>query len=177
MTREPGGTPLGDRLRDILLRRHDLRTVPRSEALMMCASRAQLVEQVILPALADGVTVVCDRYADSTLAYQGYGRGLDLDGLRAVLSFATRGLTPDMTILLDLPVRDGLARKQAQDEGAMAEWNRFEAEDVAFHERVRAGYLELAMADPGRWTILDAAKPPDVLAEDVWTAVRERLGR
>src|SRR5918911_508672 len=135
-THEPGGTPLGDQLRELVLMRDDLRLSARAEALLMNASRAQLVEQVIRPALDRGQVVVCDRFADSTLAYQGYGRGLDIAALRAMISFATANLQPDMTILLDLPVAAGLERKHAQ-----SAWNRFEAETRAFHERVRAGYL------------------------------------
>ena len=169
-TREPGGTPLGDQLRHLLLVRGDLRTVARAEALMMCAARAQLVQTVIQPALTRNDVVVCDRFADSTLAYQGYGRGVDLDELRAVLSFATAGLEPDMTILLDLPVAAGLARKEAQ-----AAWTRFEAETLAFHERIRAGYLALAAAQPARWVCLDAHRPPDQLADEVWQRVSHRL--
>ena len=169
-TREPGGTPLGDQLRHLLLVRDDLRTVARAEALMMCAARAQLVQTVIQPALARNAVVVCDRFADSTLAYQGYGRGVDLDQLRAVLSFATAGLEPDMTILLDLPVAAGLARKEAQ-----AAWTRFEAETLAFHERIRAGYLALAAAQPARWVCLDARRPPDQIADDIWQRLSQRL--
>ena len=174
-TREPGGTPLGDELRELLLGRHDLETVARAEALLMCAARAQLVDGVIRPALARGELVVCDRFGDSTLAYQGYGRGLDLDELRAVISFATTGLEPDMTILLDLPVAAGLARKQAQARLNPA-WTRFEAETLAFHERVRDGYRALAAGDPARWLCLEASKPADELAEEIWQRVAQRLG-
>jgi dTMP kinase len=170
-TREPGGTPLGDQLRHLLLVRDDLKTVSRAEALLMCAGRAQHVDAVIKPALARGEVVVCDRFSDSTLAYQGHGRGLDLDQLRTVLDFATAGLEPDMTILLDLPVEAGLARKEAQ-----AAWTRFEAEKLVFHERIREGYLALAAAAPQRWVCLDAQRPPDWLADEVWQRVAQRLG-
>jgi dTMP kinase len=170
-THEPGGTPLSDHLRELLLLRDDLRPSERAEALMMCASRAQLVAEVIAPELERGAVVVCDRYADSTLAYQGYGRGLAILDLNAVISFATAGLTPEMTMLLDLPVEAGLARKQAQ----VAAWNRFEAEAIAFHERVRAGYHELARLEPRRWHCFDASKAPDALADDIWACVGERL--
>jgi dTMP kinase len=170
-TREPGGTPLGDQLRHLLLVRDDLKTVARAEALMMCAARAQLVQMVITPALQRQEIVICDRFGDSTLAYQGYGRGVDLEHLRAVLDFATAGLEPDITILLDLPVAAGLARKEAQ-----AAWTRFEAETLAFHERIREGYLALAAAAPARWLCVDAQKPPDQIAELVWQRVSERLG-
>jgi dTMP kinase len=176
-TREPGGTPVGDQLRELLLLRRDLELRARSQALVLCAARAQLVEQVIRPALARGEVVVCDRYADSTLAYQGYGLALDLAELRPVIAFATGGLTPDLTILLDIPVREGLARKTAQRADTPAEWNRFEAEGQAFHERVRAGYHALAAAAPERWRRLDARKAPGELAEEVWALVAKRVGR
>jgi dTMP kinase len=170
-TREPGGTSLGDQLRHLLLVRSDLHTVPRAEALLMCAARAQHVEQVIRPALARGDVVVCDRFGDSTLAYQGYGRELDIDELRSVISFASAGLEPDVSILLDLSVEAGLARKQAQ-----ATWTRFEAETLAFHRRVRDGYLALAVAEPGRWHCLNALDPPNELAENIWQLVAKRMG-
>jgi dTMP kinase len=176
-TREPGGTPLGDQVRELLLLRGDLEVRARSQVLLLCAARAQLVELVIRPALARGDLVVCDRFADSTLAYQGYGLALDLAELRPVISFATGGLTPNLTILLDIPVREGLARKAAQRADAPAEWNRFEAEGQAFHERVRAGYQALAAAEPERWRRLDARKPPGELAEEIWALVVERMGR
>ncbi len=175
LTREPGGTPLGDRLRTILLLGHDLHTAARSEALMMCAARAQLVDEVIAPSLDAGKVVVCDRFGDSTLAYQGFGRGLDRGSLRAVLSFATRDIVPDLTVLLDLPVTDGLARKEMQGRGSSEAWNRFEAETAAFHERVRAGYLSLMAEDPARWLLLDARATPDELAEAIWAAVERRV--
>jgi dTMP kinase len=169
-TREPGGTPLGDQLRHLLLMRSDLAIVGRAEALLMCAARAQLVETVIRPSLERGEIVVCDRFGDSTLAYQGYGRGLHVADLRAVISFATAGLEPDMTLLLDVAVDAGLARKQAQ-----AAWTRFEGETLAFHERVRAGYLALAAANPTRWVCLDAHRPADAIASDIWQGVTQRL--
>jgi dTMP kinase len=138
----------------------------------MNASRAQLVERVVRPALERGDVVVCDRFADSTLVYQGSGRGLDIDRLSSVISFATAGLSPDMTILLDLPVEIGLARKHAPDgEG----WNRFEAETLAFHSRVRDGYQALANRDPQRWRCIDGLQPADTLSEEIWRAVAERM--
>jgi dTMP kinase len=170
-THEPGGTPLGDQLREILLVRNDLHLVARAEALLMCGSRAQIVEQVIRPALDRGDVVVCDRFGDSTLAYQGYGRGLDIAALRAMLSFATANLQPDMTILLDLPVAAGLERKHAQ-----SAWNRFEAEARAFHERVRAGYLALAADEPRRWQCFDGLKAPEALADEIWQRISEHMG-
>ena len=171
-TREPGGTALGDQLRQVLLTRQDTTLEARAEALLMCASRAQLVAQVIRPAVARGDVVVCDRFADSTLAYQGGGRGLDLAELRTVISFATAGLVPDMTMLLDLPVGVGLARKRADS----ADWNRFEAETIAFHTRVQQTYLMLATAEPARWHCFDGEKPAAELAELIWQRVNTRLG-
>jgi len=172
LTREPGGTPLGDQVREVVLLRDDLRPDPRAEALLMCASRAQLVATVIQPALERGEVVVCDRFADSTLVYQGAGRGLDMAALRTVISFATAGLTPDMTMLLDLPVEAGLARKLAQTGGA---WNRFEAEAVAFHEHVRAGYRRLAGEEPGRWRCFDGLHPPEQVSDEIWRCVATEL--
>lgn len=177
VTREPGGTRVGDQLRELLLTRGDLPMRPRAQALVLCASRAELVEEVIRPALAAGRVVVCDRYADSTLAYQGYGHGLELDALRAVLRFATDGIGPTLTILLDLPAREGLERKRRQSVASAEEWNRFEAEELAFHERVRAGYHALAAEEPGRWRTFDARKPPNELAEEIWALVRGCLAR
>lgn len=163
-TREPGGTWLGERLRDLLLARtgSNAQTDPLTDALLFNAARRQLVTEVIRPALDAGRTIVCARFADSTLAYQGYGSGLDLDRLRALEAIATDGLVPDLTILLDLPVEDGLARKTPEDE------TRFEREfDLAFHRRVRAGFLELAAGDPDRFAVIDASRP----AADVRLAV------
>jgi dTMP kinase len=171
-THEPGGTPLGDQLRELVLVRENLGIVARAEALLMCTSRAQLVEQVIQPALKDGAVVICDRFADSTLVYQGAGRGLNMQSLASVISFATAGLKPDMTILLDLPVDVGLARKHSQGTG----WNRFEAEALAFHLRVRDGYHALAQKEPRRWYSFDGVKAPNQLSEEIWRTVAPRLG-
>jgi dTMP kinase len=163
---------LGDKLRELVLVRDGVKPVERAEALLMCTSRAQLVEEVIRPALGRGDVVVCDRFADSTLVYQGAGRGLDIAELRSVISFATAGLTPDMTMLLDLPVAAGLARKQAQTAAA---WNRFEAEAQAFHERVREGYRALAAQEPGRWRCFDGQLPPNELGDEIWRSVAAEL--
>jgi dTMP kinase len=171
LTREPGGTGLGERIREALLER-TVGTAPidvRAEALLFDAARAQLVAEVIEPALVRGALVVCDRFADSTIAYQGFGGGLPVDELRAVEWFATGGRRPDLTILLDLPVDLGLARK------ALVEHTRFEDLGVAFHERVRAGFLALAAAEPNRWVVVDAMRDPDVVFEAVVAAVAERL--
>jgi len=173
-TREPGGTPVGDRIRAILLDKRVTDLSPEAEVLLFSASRAQLVRQVIRPQLERGGIVVCDRYADSTYAYQGFGRGLSMSSLRAVTTFATGGLEPDLTFLLDLPVGEGLQRKWVGDNGA--EWNRFESEEVAYQERVRQGYLELAATSPERWVVLDARQSADTLQFQIRSAVAERLG-
>jgi dTMP kinase len=148
----------------------DLHLAARAEALIMNASRAQLVEQVIRPALERDEVVICDRFADSTLAYQGAGRGLDVRALESVISFATAGLEPDMTMLLDLPVEEGLMRKHARPG-----WNRFEDESLAFHQRVRAAYRAIASADPQRWRCFAASGEPDALADEIWAAVAARM--
>lgn len=168
-TREPGGTRIGDGVRAILLAPEHTEMQPQTEILLFSAARAQLVAQVIRPHLARGGILLCDRFADSTLAYQGYGRQLDLETLRAITAFATGGLTPHLTICPDLPVADGLRRKQGGD---LAEWNRMEREQRAFHERVRQGYLALAAADPARWCVLDALQP----VEQLHQAIRQRVG-
>lgn len=173
-TREPGGTPVGDRIRQLLLDPALTSLTPEAEVLLFSASRAQLVRQVIRPHLEQGGIVVCDRFADSTLAYQGYGRGLDLDMLRTITRFATDGLVPDLTFLLDIPVAEGLARKR---EGTGEDdWNRMEREVLAYHERVRAGYLALAAAEPDRWYVLDAREDVDTLQTRIRAVVAAHLG-
>jgi len=156
-TREPGGTPIGDQVRSILSDLGNKAMQPRTELLLFQASRAQLVEQVILPHLKDGGIVLCDRYADSTLAYQGYGhQQFDLDQVRALIAFTTGGLKPDLTLLLDVDVEVGLRRRAHG-----GEWNRLDAYELAFHQRVRKGYLQMAQEEPQRWVVVDASKPPD----------------
>lgn len=169
-TREPGGTPIGDQIRHVLMRMENKELQPRTEILLFLAARAQLVEQVIKPALLDGKIILCDRYGDSTLAYQGYGHGLDLEQLRKMLDFATDHLKPDMTILLDLDVKTGLMRKKAEDE-----WNRLDAYEVLFHERVREGYLKLAHEEPERWQIVDASQGIDAVQEDLFQIILDAL--
>ena len=172
-TREPGGTPTGEAIRDIL--QHDKAgeaPCSETEVLLFAASRAQLVRNVIVPALERGEWVVCDRFADSTTAYQGYGRGFSVEQMIAINEFAIDGAQPDLTILLDLPVSDGFARLQ-QRGGAK---DRIEREALEFHERVRAGYLELARRWPERFRIVDPRRAPDVVAEDIWNLV-QRVGR
>ena len=169
-TREPGGTAFGEELRPLLLRRADLELSARTEALLMCASRAQLVGQVIRPALEQGEVVVCDRFSDSTLAYQGFGRGLELGELEQLNGFATAGLQPDLVVLLDLPAAEGLARKP----GAR---DRFELEGELFHARVRDGYYALAKNGGERWLVLDALRPVQELADLIWERVDEGMSR
>jgi dTMP kinase len=174
LVHEPGATPLGEQLRALLLA-PDTALGPRAEALLYCAARAELVERAIRPALAAGTVVVADRFADSTLAYQGAGRGLPLATLAAVVRFAAADCWPDLTILLDLPAAEGLARKRAAAAHEPAAWTRFEREALAFHERVRAGYQELAAAEPWRWVVLDARAPAEALHAAIWRAVQARL--
>jgi len=157
-TREPGGTDVGDQIRQVLMRLENQSLQPRTEILLFLAARAQLVEEVIKPALKAGKVVLCDRYGDSTLAYQGYGHGLDLKVLRSMLDFATDHLKPDLTLLLDLDAEAGLQRKRKE-----AEWNRLDAYEVAFHQRVRAGYFELCAQEPERWRVIDASAPMEVV--------------
>ncbi len=174
-TREPGGTSIGDHIRQILLSPDHTDLIPEAEVLLFSASRAQLVRQVILPLLEKGGIVVCDRYADSTYAYQGYGRGLDMDILRRITHFATRGLVPDLTFLIDIPVEEGLRRKkQGMGED---DWNRLEAEEIAYHERVRWGYLELAAQEPARWVVLDGLQPVEELQKHIQEHVNQLLTR
>jgi dTMP kinase len=169
LTREPGGTRLGERLRGLLLEDAG-RVDPRADALLFNAARAQLVAEILRPALGAGQVVVCARYADSTLAYQGYGEGLPLDELRQLAAIATGGLVPDRTILLDLDPGVGLRRK------AGAEQTRFEASfDLAFHERVRAGFLELAAGEPQRFRVIEASRGIDAVFADVVAAAEEVL--
>jgi dTMP kinase len=161
LTHEPGGTPLGDRVRKILKIKRDYAISPLAELLLFNSCRAQLIRDVILPALSKGVNVICDRFTGSTLAYQGYGRGLDINTVASINRTATGGLEPDLVFLLDLQPQAGLKRKR--DTGD----DRFEAEDIAFHSRVRDGYLELARRDTARWVVLDAQQSRAALGKTV----------
>ncbi|MDX1437640.1 MAG: dTMP kinase [Anaerolineales bacterium] len=169
-TREPGGTEVGDQVRKVLLRRENTSMLERTEILLFQASRAQLVEEVIRPHLRSGGVVICDRFADSTIAYQGYGYQRDLDQLRLIVDFAVQGLKPDLTILLDLDVERGLQRRS--DDGNR---NRLDVYDVEFYRRVRRGYHDLVAAEPERWVVVDAARPPEEVQQDVIKTVIERL--
>lgn len=168
LTYEPGGTPLGEELRRCLKRVRDGGIVTEAELLLFAAARSQLTSTLILPALERGDIVVCDRFVDSTVAYQGYGRGLPLDTIAEVNRIATSGLRPDLVVLLDMdPAHALLRKKEARD--------RFEHESPAFHQRVRSGYLEMARAEPARWMVLDATNPPTVTAQNVWSRVSPLL--
>jgi dTMP kinase len=168
-TREPGGTPLGEELRRLVLD-PDGHVTPRAEALIYAADRAHHVDTVIRPALEAGTVVLTDRYIDSTLAYQGAGRGLTVSEARVVTAWATDGLTPDLTVLLDLDPEIGLQRA-----GARASFDRLEAASLAFHRAVRAGFLALAAESPERYLVLDAQLEPDAIAALVRAALAARL--
>lgn len=177
LTREPGGSRLGRTLRSILLDLSNDDIVPEAELFLYLADRAQHVGQVIRPALAEGVTVLSDRYADSTVVYQGYGRGLDPERLRELNDMAVGGLWPDLTLVFDLPPEEGLRRalsRNLQDGTSISE-GRFEAEHLAFHARVREGYLTWAALHPARFRVVDATRTPDEVFEDVMRAVRAAL--
>lgn len=169
-TREPGGTPIGDQIRKVLFDLDNKSMHPRSEILLFQASRAQLVEEVIQPALAAGQVVLCDRYADSTMAYQGYGHGVDLAQLAELVRFATGGLQPQLTLFLDISPEDGLRRRDAD-----GNWNRLDDYDFEFHQRVYAGYRELIAAEPQRWAVVDATRTPDEVAAELARIALERL--
>jgi len=170
-TREPGGTFIGDQIREVIMRMENTMMSPRAEILLFCAARAQIVEEVIRPNLEKGLVVISDRYADSTLAYQGYGHGLDLSILRQILHFATGGLVPDLTLLLDVDVEVGLKRRRIGG----GEWNRLDAQQLAFHQRVRQGYLKMASEEPDRWRIIDARRKPDQVQSDIRAAISSKL--
>jgi dTMP kinase len=169
LTREPGGTPLGERVSDLLKWSKGTPMTPVAELLLFNASRAQLVETVIKPALEDGQVVICDRFADSTIAYQAYGRGLPLADVQAVNNIATGGLKPDLTVLVDVPVSVGYERKRNEQR------DRFEEEKLAFHEQVRNGYLKLAASEPKRFLVIDGTQTRDEIARTIWEWVRGML--
>jgi dTMP kinase len=170
-TREPGSTPIGERVRRILLDPDHTEMQPTTEFLLFSAARAQHVAQVIAPHLARGGTVLCDRYADSSLAYQGYGHRLDLAALQAITHFATGGLVPDLTLYLDLPVEVGLRRKAG---GSGDAWNRMEQMALAYHQQVRSGYLAMAAAEPARWQVIDAGGDVEAVQQTVRRALAAR---
>jgi dTMP kinase len=173
LTREPGGTSIGDKIRDILHDPGNTEMFPWAEVLLYSASRAQLVAQTIRPSLAAGKVVVCDRYADSTMAYQGYGRGLDLIALREITKLATGGLTPDLTLYIDIQPEQGLQRRLSGGD----EWNRLDQEALDFHHRVRSGYLELIAMAPERWVTVDGSPSVAEVHQAVRSVVDERMVR
>lgn len=170
LTREPGGTEIGDQVRRILAALDNSSMHARTEFLLFSASRAQHVHEMIRPHLESGGVVVSDRFYDSSLAYQGYGHGLDREDLLRITAFATGGLRPDLTFLLDMPVEEGLQRRR---DGS--KWDRLDAYELAFHERARAGYFELAQGEPQRWIVLDGSRPIGDLQEEIRAAVDARL--
>jgi dTMP kinase len=177
-TREPGGTNLGKLIRKVLLEVGDEPIASQTEIFLYLADRAQHIQQVIQPALAGGDIVLCDRFTDSTLAYQGYGRGTDLDVLRQMNSIASGGMVPDLTLLLDCPVKLGLSRtawRMEEQRATESREDRFEREEVEFHERVREGFLDLARAEPGRIHVLDASGPIQDVHEQIKNIVERKL--
>ncbi|MGD2104060.1 MAG: dTMP kinase [Anaerolineae bacterium] len=172
LTREPGGSAIGDQIREILHDSGNSEMSPHTEFLLYSAARAQHVSQLIQTSLEAGKIVISDRYADSSLAYQAYGRGVDLEMLQQITSFATQGLKPDLTLYFDIAPGEGLERRLLSGEA----WNRMDAEALAFHRRVRSGYLELVKAEPDRWEIIDADRAIDDVQRDVRSLVTAHLG-
>lgn len=171
-SREPGGTPMGEAVRGILqYNTAGEAPCPESEVLLFEASRAQLVRHVLLPALERGAWVVCDRFADSTTAYQGFGRGFPVETIEQLNHFAIGPAVPDMTLILDVNVTLGLQRCAKRQHGGKAQYDRIESETLDFHERVRQGYLALARLNPARYRVIDAMRPADLVAADLWQTV------
>jgi dTMP kinase len=169
-SREPGGTFIGEQIRHVLFSLDNTLMHPRTEFLLFSAARAQHVNEVILPQLEKGRVVVCDRFYDASLAYQGYGHDLDLETLKSITTFATGGLIPDLTLLLDLPVDEGLNRREQN-----GNWNRLDAYDLEFHHRVREGYLAMAASEPERWVIIDAQRSFTKVRKEIRREVDARL--
>lgn len=179
ITREPGGTPLGQLIRRVLLEAGGHPVASPAELFLYLADRAQHAQEIILPALRAGQMVLCDRYTDSTLAYQGYGRGIDLQLLRRLNDVASGGVQPDLTFLLDCPVELGLARTAQRRLNARAgkREDRFEREALEFHRRVHAGFLELARSETDRYHVIDASRPVEDVSDDIKRVVEERLAQ
>jgi dTMP kinase len=171
VTREPGGTSVGDQIREVLMNLENVSIVPQTEILLFQAARAQHVAEILRPALDEGKIVICDRFGDSTLAYQGYGHQTDIRTLRYLIHFATGGLMPDLTLLLDVPVSEGFERKIKND----SEWNRLDAYAKAFHDRVRQGYLDLAGEEPERWQIINASQDKDQVQAEMRKFVMQKI--
>ncbi len=186
-TREPGGTPISDKIRELVLDPNILGMTLETEVLLFAASRAQLVQELLLPALYEGKIVLCDRYADSTLAYQGYGQGIPLEKLKSILEFATRGLVPDVTFLLDLPVEVGLSRRLDINKKQTLngphqlplfnKWDRLDVKGFDFHQRVRDGYKAIVKEDPNpkRWIVISAIEPPEDVEKEIWSKLEPIL--
>jgi dTMP kinase len=168
LTHEPGGTALGNQLRHTLKKGHQDKISPLAELFLFAACRIQLVTEVIRPSLQQGKVVICDRFADSTTVYQGYSRGLDLDTVKKINDSATQGIKPNLTILLDIPIQKGLGRKPPTND-------RFESEDIAFHNKVRDGYLKLAATEPERWLVIDATLPRARIGKIIWDRVNQLI--
>ena len=171
LTHEPGGTPLNKKIRRLLKEADNISISPLAELLLFNAARTQLIDEVIRPELEKGKVVICDRYADSTTAYQSYGRGLDLEMVKAINNAATQGIKPNLTVLLDISVEKGLARKKAKRR------DRFERENITFHQRVREGYLKLAANDPERWLVVDASQSKAKIGQIIWQRVSQLLSK
>ena len=163
LTREPGGTEISQQVRQIIMDMKNKSMFPATEFLLFSSARAQLVREKIRPHLNSGGIVICDRYFDSSLAYQGYGHGLPLDSIRAITTFATDNLTPDLTLLLDIDPERGLRRRQSNNE----EWNRLDDYELAFHRRVRDGFFELVKAAPARWRVINADKNVEEMQKEI----------
>jgi len=177
LTREPGGTPAGKAMRAIWDDPAYSNLMPITDLLLICADRAQHVGELIRPALERGEIVISDRYADSTRAYQGYGSGLDFATLETLLQIATGGLAPDLTLLLDIPAAEGLARRHSASTSGSGQLDRLDQRSLEYHERVQAGYLKLAAQEPQRWVTFDARQDAQTLAERIWQSVQARLAQ
>ena len=175
LTREPGGTPDAEKIRNLLVQRDGGNWTPWTECLLLLAARETHVKQLIRPALDRGAIVLCDRFTDSTVAYQGYGHGVDLDRIEAATMLTLGRFTPHLTFILDLPVQAGLVRAGARLSGSGSSEDRFERLDIGFHERMRQGFLEIARRDADRCTVIDAARQVDAIAADVLSITRGRL--
>ena len=176
LTREPGGTLIGDQIRKILLDPANKALDPAAELLLYAASRAQHLREIIIPALASGANVLCDRFSDATLAYQGYGRGLDIEMIRALDRIVTAGMRPDLTLLFDIEAASGITRARGRNNSRGLEAEaRFENEELAFHERVRRGYLALVAQEPERIQVVDASSSAEAIQAKVRKIVDERL--
>ncbi len=169
--REPGGTPIGDQIREVVHALRNKEMSSRAECLLYGAARAQLVDQILKPQLDRGGIILCDRYADSTLAYQSYGRGLDRSAVLQIISFATLDLKPDLTFYIDIEVEEGIARRKKSGE----DYNRMDDQALEFHRRVRAGYLEMIAAEPQRWIVIDGTQSVERIQELIRAEVTKRL--